>query len=598
LFLLLIGWSFFYRATPARVLPGPPQAAATQTASATSHVDQAVGPAVAELRAAASETTTKDVTDEESVSEESKSREPEKIAVLSNEFVRVYLSSRFAGIRAVELIQYRATLHEESGPVRFDFFEKPALSLGPLPQLSGNADFDFSTSADGASMRFERQLRDGLRLRRTVTLKEHYRLEVEDIFFNAGSTNAVCPPYAVALGSMRPIESKARTTGFAHLGVDTLAAHGGEKVRHWGSSLPGLFGYRPSMFSCARSDVSSMPTSVTHRVGQPVSWAAVKNQFFVQIVAPEEGALDCEIRVSRNIASNNAFELSAVSGDLFLEGFDLASGATLTRRMDLYLGPKKYALLKNLRYHQDEVMEFGRLAGLCKLLLVTLNGIHRIVPNYGVAIILLTALIRFVFWPITRKSAQSMKKLQDLQPEVAKIREKYKDKPQKMNQEIMALYREHKVNPMAGCLPMVIQIPVFIALFNVLRSAIELRFARFLWVKDLSEPENLLAGVLPMGLSLNILPILMTIATIAQQRMTPGSGDRQQDRMMMLMPLIMLFIFYNMASALVLYWTASQLMTLAGFVWQRKKTVILAKFARGAGSNRASGKTLHGSQKP
>jgi YidC/Oxa1 family membrane protein insertase len=151
----------------------------------------------------------------------------------------------------------------------------------------------------------------------------------------------------------------------------------------------------------------------------------------------------------------------------------------------------------------------------------------------------------------------------EIQPLVKEIQAKYKDNPQKQQQEVMALYKEHKVNPMGGCLPMLVQIPVFIALFVVLRSAIELRFAPFLWIRDLSEPENLLAGMIPVVGSLNILPLVMAGTMFWQQKLTPGAGDPQQQKMMAFMPLLMLVFFYSFASGLVLYWTTNQCLMIA-----------------------------------
>ena len=250
--------------------------------------------------------------------------------------------------------------------------------------------------------------------------------------------------------------------------------------------------------------------------------------------------------------------------------------------MSYYVGPKDYSRLKPLANHQVEVMEFGRWFGwLCPPLLLTMHAIYKVLPNYGVAVILLTCLVRFILWPITRKAMQSMKEMQKVQPLVNELREKYKDKPQKLNQEIMALYKEHKVNPMAGCLPMALQIPVFIALYTMLRSPVELRYAGFLWIKDLSEPERLFAGsavfnIFPMSLvgSLNLLPIFMTATAVWQQRLTPTTGDAQQQRMMMIMmPVVFLVMSYNWASGLMLYWTVSQLLSIAGMLWQRRGTV-------------------------
>jgi YidC/Oxa1 family membrane protein insertase len=161
--------------------------------------------------------------------------------------------------------------------------------------------------------------------------------------------------------------------------------------------------------------------------------------------------------------------------------------------------------------------------------------------------------------------------MQELQPKLKEVQAKFKDNPQKMQQETWALYRENKVNPMSSCLPMLIQIPVFIALFTVLRSAVELRYAPFLWIGDLSEPENLFAGVLP--LPLNILPFLMSGTMALQSYLTPSMGDPQQQKMMMIMmPIMMLFMFYSFPSALSLYWTVSQVLSIVQMLMIRRST--------------------------
>jgi YidC/Oxa1 family membrane protein insertase len=237
----------------------------------------------------------------------------------------------------------------------------------------------------------------------------------------------------------------------------------------------------------------------------------------------------------------------------------LPAGDVLERAQSLYVGPKKYAELKALGLRRDGVMELGKMGWAGRPLLNTLNAIYRVVPNYGVAIIVLTLLVRILFWPVTHKSTESMRKMSALQPQIKALQAKFKDNPQRMQQETMKLYKENKVNPLGGCVPMLVQIPVFIALFTVLRSAVELRFAPFLWISDLSEPENLLAGMIPVIGSLNILPLLMVATMFIQQKLTPAAGDPQQQKMMaIMMPLMMLIFFYTMPSGLVLYWTTSQ----------------------------------------
>ena len=336
--------------------------------------------------------------------------------------------------------------------------------------------------------------------------------------------------------------------------------------------------------SCTRArPTRPLPERIQHRP-DPVDteWVAVKNKYFAQILAtPEEGPASAFTIHARRLVSeaeraapddsrnwSKMAMLTEVAATMHFPATQLAPGSSLTRRLNYYVGPKKYASLKEIG--KQEVMEFGWSGGLfgwlgallrwlCPALLWLLNQIHRGIPNYGVAIILLTILIRLVFWPVMKKSTDHMKKMQQMQPMLKELQAKHGKDQQKYIKAQQKLFKEHKVSPLGGCLPMFVQIPVFIGLFTVLRSATELHFADFLWISDLSEPENLLIGVIPFGKALNILPLLMTATMIWQQKLTPAAGDAQQQKMMAtLMPVMMLFLFYNMASALVLYWTTSQ----------------------------------------
>jgi YidC/Oxa1 family membrane protein insertase len=216
-------------------------------------------------------------------------------------------------------------------------------------------------------------------------------------------------------------------------------------------------------------------------------------------------------------------------------------------------------------------MEFGMWRWVCYPMVWVLNVFNGWIPNYGVAIILLTLLVRLVFWPLTHKSTVGMRKMQEIQPKMKALQAKFKDNPQRLQQETWQLYRDHKVNPMSSCLPMLVQIPVFIALFTVLRSAVELRYAPFLWIADLSEPEALFASWFPFG-GLNVLPVLMALTMALQSALTPSAGDKNQQRMMIvMMPVMMLVMFYNFPSALSLYWTLSQVLSIVQMWWIRKR---------------------------
>jgi len=333
------------------------------------------------------------------------------------------------------------------------------------------------------------------------------------------------------------------------------------------------------MFKPKLTEPLPAATNLVKMIGS--EWVAVKNKFFVQVLAPKGGGAGIAMAIRREVPKTESpsvaqswvkdAALDEVAAAMCFREREIPAGEAIFSEISYYAGPKAYTQLKLLGNRQDDVMEFGSwLYPISKLLLIILSFLYKLIPNYGVAVILLTLIVRIAFWPVTHKSTESMKEMQKIQPLINQVREKYKDKPQKMNQEVMAVYKEHKVNPMSGCLPILVQIPVFIALFTVLRSAVELRFAEFLWIKDLSEPENLLAGIVPFGL--NILPILMAATMFWQQKLTPTAGDPQQQKMLLyMMPIMMLFMFYTMASALVLYWTVSQVISIYQLYRQKRK---------------------------
>jgi YidC/Oxa1 family membrane protein insertase len=243
----------------------------------------------------------------------------------------------------------------------------------------------------------------------------------------------------------------------------------------------------------------------------------------------------------------------------------------------LYAGPKEYNRLKALNVGLEHIINFGFFSIIALPLFWILKFFYSLIGNYGWAIILLTLIVRIPFIPLVNKSQKSMKKMQEIQPKMAEVREKYKKDPQKMQKEIMELYKKHKVNPVGGCLPMLLQIPVFFALYKILMIAIELRGAPFmLWIKDLSAPDTLfghLPSSLPIigGFAIGPLPLVMGLTMLIQQKMTPTSMDPKQNKMMMFMPIIFTFLFLNFASGLVLYWLMNNVFSIVQQFYANKK---------------------------
>ncbi len=499
-------------------------------------------------------------------------KNPEEIVVLSNDVLRVEISSWGGAISQAYLTDYKETMDDDSGPVNLDFSEMPALSMEGIPWLSTDADFKVSViKGSPNTVKLTKDSGTGFVFERTIELGDEYQLNVTDTIRNTADVAKTFGVHNIVIAPMQAVKTASKSRRFSYLGIDSLADSGAKRASHWLKIRILKKSIVLKKFNEEGAGKIALPMEVAVDTGEATAWAAVKNKFFTQILVPDEAAVNCKLYAMRDSESRKLI-IKKTWAELAFADKILESGESVVNKYNYYVGPKKYSILKARGLRQADVMEFGRwFAPVSKFLLVILNLIYSVFHNYGIAIILLTAMVRMVFWPITHKGTESMQRMQKIQPLVTAVREKYKSDPQKMNQEVMLLYKQHKVNPMGGCLPMVIQIPVFIALFTVLRSAVELRFSSFLWIKDLSEPEGLFAGMIPFIGSLNILPLIMTATMVLQQRLTPSTGDAQQQKMMMFMPIIMLFIFYNMPSALVLYWSVSQGIAILQLVRQRKK---------------------------
>lgn len=283
-------------------------------------------------------------------------------------------------------------------------------------------------------------------------------------------------------------------------------------------------------------------------IGPGVSWDGFESKYFIAALIPQNPSL------TSAVIGKNATDMMSAG----LEGPKsiIPPGQAGFYSYTLFLGPKNYTVLKSQGVGLENAVDFNSwipgLKWLTKYLLLGLKFIHKYVGNYGIAIIIITILIKILFWPLGNISYKSMKEMQKLQPKIAELREKYKDDRNKIGQETMALYRAHKVNPLSGCLPMLIQIPVFFGFYNVLLYSIELRHSPFFWwIQDLSDKDPFY-----------ITPIIMGATMFIQQKMSPPMGDPMQAKLMLWMPVIFTFMFLNFASGLVIYWLFNNIISI------------------------------------
>jgi YidC/Oxa1 family membrane protein insertase len=299
-----------------------------------------------------------------------------------------------------------------------------------------------------------------------------------------------------------------------------------------------------------------------------LKWIAIQGRYFLSAIMPNE-AIDARMHLSNG-------------GDILTNTYVQPEQTILPDQQHIFkykvfFGPKSMAVLKSVDYDLIKAVNFGMFDILAKPCVYIMNYIYKFIPNYGVAIIILTLLSKIILWPLGNKSYKSMAQMKKIQPLMAEIKEKYKDDKKKMNEEMMALYKTYKVNPLGGCLPMVVQIPVFFALYRMLYGAIELRHAPFIWwINDLSAPDRLFRFDFhipfmqpPYGIP--VLTIIMGVTMFIQQKMSPPAGDPTQAKMMMLMPIVFTVIFINFSSGLVLYWLVNNVISMVQQYYIQKK---------------------------
>lgn len=523
---------------------------------------------------------------------------PETTATLSNDALRLTLTSKGGAIKDAAILRYRRTQDAEADDaVALDFSALPALSLSNVPGFGPESDFALDVAEDGASATLTAE-KDGVKLVRTITFASEdapvsvpfyekpllaierivskdagYRLAITDTFTNTGAADAALPARLVNLGSMVPGTSR---EDMQYIGVDARERNAKGKTVYTDFAAQQFFKLFGGSAGGGCSGGGGIPTTAKKAESADLpgeyAWLAVRDRFFTQVLTPSEAFRSVNLRASRTVPQDNttASGLESIGAGAEFAETTLAPGASVSTSYDFYVGPRKMANLRRLGQGQVRVTHLGFWRFFCELLLDILNVFYAVIPNYGIAIILLTALTRLLMHPLTKRQNESMKRMNAIQPKMKEIQELYKNDPQKLQKETMRLYQENKVNPMSSCLPMLIQLPIFVAFFTMLRCAVELRFAPFLWIGDLSMPENLFRAT--FGFGVNILPVVMAAAMYFQSKIMPSGGDPQQQRMMaLMMPIMMLFFFYNCASGLCLYWGTSTLFAIVGMLWNKRK---------------------------
>jgi YidC/Oxa1 family membrane protein insertase len=487
----------------------------------------------------------------------------EKIEVLSGPKVEFTFTNLGGGIAKALLLD-----HEAERGQRVAINEFGPTPIGAVNEIAGDParlPFAISRDASGHAITFQRADEQQVEITKKFVIAdaEDYAVRLELTFANRSGQPVVRPGYFVHAGAAAPVHQR------------DLPLYTGVKVSNgkfidvsWFSAggLPGFGHPERPVYSEARADLA---------------WLGVTNQYFSTLISPQAEAKDPAEQARQRGAAmwarrfdipDEAWKASgrsaegasgarhAVQAALGMPGFTLAAGESVTQNFLIYTGPREYSRLKRLGSTEEQIMDFGTFAIVSKTLLNGLNWLHAKLGSYAAAIIVLTLIIKSLLWPMQNKATQSMKRMQLLQPKMTELKAKYADDPTRMNTETMKLYKDYGVNPLSGCLPMFIQIPIFFGFYNMLGKAVELRNSHFLWIKDLSQPDTLFHL---SGFPVNILPLIMAGTMLWQMAISPKSGDPVQQRMFMFMPLIFVFFCYNYASALALYWTVQNLFSVA-----------------------------------
>ena len=493
----------------------------------------------------------------------------EDTIAITNGQARYVFTSHGGGLKEVSLVKFPETVRagpKAGGPDEFATLNEHA-QMAVMASLDGSVfdgDGAFQITRTATGVRAEKVLTNGLVVVKEFEPTTNYLLNASVRVTNQSEAAVDLPPQRWIAGTASPMNPDE-----SGLSLGLMFYDGNSTVdigQSWfDNRFLGCFPGTP------RSEFLANRTNIV--------WAAAHNQFFALIAMPREPASDVYCR-SIMVPRPPEWAVHSKGGSPTIHGYEtalvfpaarLAAGQATRHDIVFYAGPKEYRTLTRvgdrMGNHVDLVMGFGGFFGFfAKLLLLSMNGLHDLLSlGYGWVIILITIIIKAVFWPLTQISTRSMKRMQALQPEMKKIQEKYKDDPAKMNRKTMEFMRENKVSPLGGCLPMLIQLPIFFGFYRMIQSAIELRGESFLWVADLSRPDTLFR-ILPASADVpfNLLPLIMGVTMLWQARLTPASPgmDPAQQKLMKYMPVMFLVILYNFSAGLTLYWTVQNLLSI------------------------------------
>ena len=491
----------------------------------------------------------------------------EVVVTRENSLMEARFTNYGGAIQEIVLKDFATSRDDASPYVMNGKRSGPALELTGLLGLDKTEAFQLvEPSRDPSIVEFRKVIEGNYQVTRRYSISEDttqeraYLIKHELEFRNLTDQSLFISDFSLNAGTVAPSgpqDAQLLTFGY-YDGEDTKFL---AQSKFTGSSIP--------FFSSEPRDYIAEDRSV--------DWISLKNQFFITILKPNQSGVGFFAQpVEFPQLANQSRPQLGMTGLLKMDSFTLAPQDTQVFEFDYYIGPKEYDRVSRVGENTEEGMQFGFFGAISKLLLTMMNGFYSFSHNYGVAIILLTLAIKIIFLPINLMSSRSMKRMGKLQEPMKAINEKFADSPQKKQEMMMAMYRLNKVNPVAGCLPMLIQIPIFFGLFYMLRSAAELRLADFIWIPDLSMQEGIFTmpfSIPFMGDQFNILPFIYLISLVIQMGMMPTpSVDNAQVKMMKFMPYIFFPIIYTFASGLVLYWTVNNVFTI-GQQWMinRKK---------------------------